>query len=104
MGSKSDASTCTEKQQTVKAEQRRMCAYSMWRVTPSDPPACAHRFGQYHSSSVDCLKDALQVDPSGDFSNQNRSDSLGAKLLVDAEEIDLNHFLFSKHQAKQFIM
>lgn len=69
----------------------------MWRAILSDPPACAHRFGQNHSSSVDRLKDTLQVDPSGDFSNQNRSNSFGAKLLVDAEEVDLNHFLFSKH-------
>lgn len=69
----------------------------------SDPPACAHRFGQYHSGGVDRLEDTLQVYPSGDFSYQNRSDPFGAKLLVDAEEIDLNHFLFSKHQAQQFI-
>lgn len=67
---------------------------------PSHPPACAHGFGQYHSSSVDRLKDALKVDPSGDFPDQNWSDSFGAKLLVDAEKIDLNHFLFSKHQAQ----
>lgn len=65
-----------------------------------DPPACAHRFGQYHSSSVNSLKDALQVDPSGDLSDQNRSNSFGTKLLVDAEEIDLNHFLFSKNRRK----
>lgn len=75
-----------------------MC--SMWGAILSGPPACAHRFGQYHSSSVNRLKDTLQVDPSGDFSYQNRSNSLGAKLFVDAEEIDLDHFLFSKHQEK----
>lgn len=62
----------------------------------SDPPACAHRFGQHHSSSVNSLKNTLQIDPSGDFSDQNRSHSFGAKLLVDAEEIDLDHFLFSE--------
>lgn len=66
----------------------------------SDPPARAHRFGQYHSSSVNSLEDALPVDPSGDLSDQNRSDSFGTKLLVDAEEIDLNHFLLSKEQEK----
>lgn len=67
---------------------------------PSFPPAGSHRFGQYHSSGVDCLEDSLQVHPSCDFSYQNRSNSFRAKLLVDAEEIDLNHFLFSKHQDK----
>lgn len=67
---------------------------------PPYPPACAHRFGQDHPSSVDSLEDSLQVYPSCDFSYQNRSNSFRAKLLVDAEEIDLNHFLFSKHQDK----
>lgn len=64
----------------------------------SHPPACAHRFGQYHSSGINRLKDPLQVNPSGDLSDENRSDSFGAKLLVHAEEINLNHFLFSKTQ------
>lgn len=75
-------------------KNREGCVHA-WRAILSDPPACAHRFRQNHSSSVDRLKDTLQVDPSGDFSNQNRSNSFGAKLLVDAEEVDLNHFLFS---------
>lgn len=68
--------------------------------TPPYPPACAHRFGQDHPSGVDRLEDSLQVYPSCDFSYQNRSNSFRAKLLVDAEEIDLNHFLFSEHQNK----
>lgn len=63
-------------------------------------PACAHRFGQDHPSGVDRLEDSLQVYPSCDFSYQNWSDSFRAKLFVDAEEIDLNHFLFPKHQNK----
>lgn len=67
---------------------------------PPHPPACAHRLGQDHPSSVDRLEDSLQVYPSCDFSYQNRSNSFRAKLLVHAEEIDLNHFLFSEHQNK----
>lgn len=60
------------------------------------PPAGAHGLGQDHPGSVDRLEDSLQVHPPCDFSYQNWSDSFRAKLLVDAEEIDLNHFLFSK--------
>lgn len=67
---------------------------------PPHPPARAHRFGQDHPSSVDRLEDSLQVYPSCDFSYQNRSNSFGAELLVDAEEIDLHHSLLSKHQNK----
>lgn len=68
----------------------------------SDPPARANRFGQHHSGSVDRLEDTLQVYPSGDFSDQNRSHSFGAKLLVHAEEVDLNHFLFSEQCTQRF--
>lgn len=62
----------------------------------SDPPAGAHRFGQYHASGVDSLEDALQVDPSGDLSDQDWRYPLGAQLLVDAQKVDLHHLLISK--------
>ncbi len=37
------------------------------------------------------LPDVLKVDPSGDFFDEDRSQALGAELLVDAKEVDLNH-------------
>lgn len=72
--------------------------------TPPHTPARAHGFGQHHPGGVDRLEDALQVYPPRDFSYQNRSDPFRPKLLVDAEEIDLNHSLFSKHQKQRKLL
>jgi hypothetical protein len=68
----------------------------VWLVCLCDPPAGAHGFGQYHTSGVDSLEDALQVDPSGDLSDQDWGYPLGAQLLVDAQEVDLHHLLIPK--------
>lgn len=58
-------------------------------------PAGPHWFGQYHSGSVDSLEDALQIDPSGDLSDQHRSHAFGAQLFVHTQEINLHHLLVS---------
>lgn len=59
-------------------------------------PAGPHRFGQYHSGSVDSLEDALQVDPSGDLSDQHRSHAFGTQLFVHTQEINFHHLLLSR--------
>lgn len=104
MGSESDASTWVHEEhikvddiQGITTSKKKRKRYGRLHCQP----ASSHRFGQYHTGSVHCLKDALKIDPSGDLSDQNWSDPFGSQLLVDAQEIDLYHFLFPKSQEQQ---
>ena len=63
------------------------------KVSESALPAGSHWFGQHHPGRVGSLEEALLVDPSGDLSDQDRSHSFRAKLLVNAQIIYFHHFL-----------
>lgn len=56
-------------------------------------PAGAQRSGQHDRSGVDSLVETLLVNPSGEFSYQNRSHPLEAQLLMNTQELDLHHAL-----------
>lgn len=58
-----------------------------------EAPAGAQRCWEYDVSCVDGLVEASQVDPSGEFSDQNRSHPLLPKLFVNTKEPDVNHLL-----------
>ncbi|KAH3686687.1 hypothetical protein WICPIJ_002331 [Wickerhamomyces pijperi] len=62
--------------------------------------AHGHRRRQHDPSSVQILEDTLQIDPSRDLLDQNRSQSLGSELLVHTDEVDLHGFnqLFAHFQ------
>mmetsp|Transcript_62819 Transcript_62819/g.132646 ORF Transcript_62819/g.132646 Transcript_62819/m.132646 type:complete len:304 (-) Transcript_62819:653-1564(-) len=53
--------------------------------------AFGDRSGQHHASGVYCLPDVLPVHSAGNLLNKHRSQSLASQLLVDTEEVDLNH-------------
>ena len=60
---------------------------------PGNPPANCYGFREDNPSSIDSLKDTMEVDPSRDLFDEHRSHTLGTQLLVDAKEIDLHHLL-----------
>ena len=77
---------------TATQVQRLVCGPQS-NIRRSSLPASTDRLGQYNTSRVDGLKNALHVHTSGNFSNQDGSHSFRAQLLVNAQEIDFHHLL-----------
>ncbi len=50
---------------------------------------------QNHARCVDCLENPMEIDTTGDFPNEDRSNPLGTELLMDAEEIDFHNLNIS---------
>jgi len=61
--------------------------------------------GKLHASGVDRLEIAGDMDTARDLLDQDRSKPLGPQLLVNAQEVDLNHELlavyFQRRQRKE---
>ncbi len=57
--------------------------------------AACNRFRQQNTSRVNGLEASSEVHASGYFFDENGSEPLGAQLLVDTEEVDLDHKLFA---------
>ena len=66
----------------------------VWYVYTS--PASHYRLGQHHTGCVNCLVDALQVDPPGDLSDQNWGHPFGTQFLMNTEEVHLHHLLLPR--------
>ena len=66
--------------------------YELLRVQgPVKVPAGREWGRNNHPSSITCLPNVEQVDPPGDFPYQHRRQPLSPQLLVNAQEVDLNH-------------
>ena len=65
----------------------------LWIDGPVPIATGSHRLGEHHSSCVDCLENAIDVNTSCDLSDQHWCQPLSPQLLVDTEEVDLDYLL-----------
>jgi hypothetical protein len=72
---------------SVKVPELVSCVEESWGLLYS--PAGPDRSWNDDTTSIDCLPDIRQIDPSGDFFDQHGSQAFRSQLFVHAEEIDL---------------
>lgn len=66
-----------------------------WVQRAMPVPTGGDRFWQEHTGGINRLEDFMQVNPTGDFLDQQGRQPLRPQLFVDTEKVDFRHVLLT---------